>query len=103
VTGVFALPELYRKKDEVPMKKLLALCIVGGLLTMITGCPNPTSNTKSTNTGPRMDTKAPTTKDVPTPKKEGDEKRLDEKKPDEKKPQEKRPDEKKPDEKKSDK
>lgn len=72
------------------MKKLLSLCIVGGLLAMTTGCPPSSTNTKPVQTG----------KPVTTAGNPKDEKRPDEKKPDEKKPQEKRPDEKKPDEKK---
>jgi hypothetical protein len=65
------------RKDEITMKKLLALFIIGGLLSTITGCPpsstTPTSKKgttesiqqkksggdadKKSDTGPKMDEK----------------------------------------------
>src|SRR5579875_1137815 len=47
-------PEVYQTKDEFTMKKLLALLIIGGLLTLTTGCPpaTPTSGPKSAPPAP---------------------------------------------------
>jgi hypothetical protein len=45
------------RKDEFTMKKLLALFIIGGLLTTITGCP-PSSTTPTTKKGTSGTTEA---------------------------------------------
>jgi hypothetical protein len=91
----------YDGKDETPMKKLLALLIVGGLLGATTGCP-PTT-TKSTTGGTKTSTTTTTgtsTKDKKPEDKKPEDKKPEDKKPEDKKPTDKKPEDKKPEDKK---
>jgi hypothetical protein len=49
-------------KDEITMKKLLALLVVGGLLGLTTGCPSSTSKPPSTHKGAGASTPGETDK-----------------------------------------
>ncbi|HTU22771.1 MAG TPA: hypothetical protein VMG10_32320, partial [Gemmataceae bacterium] len=71
------------------MKKLLALLVVGGLLTMITGCP-PSPSTKSGKTPPKTEKKGDAGKKGPE-KKEPEKKEPEKKEPEKKEPEKKEP------------
>jgi hypothetical protein len=79
------------RKDEFTMKKLLALFIIGGLLTTITGCPPGTTSQTKKDTAKGGTTIKETERDKgkmqPTPDKgkKDEEKKSEEKKTEEKK------------------
>jgi hypothetical protein len=81
--GVFALSKTHKRKDKFTMKKLLALLVISGLLTMITGCP-PATTTATKKEMPKTGTteKKEEKKSGGEPKKEEkEEKKTEEKKP----------------------